>query len=49
MTLAVRDAMDSGLIPALHELREGIQATNNFVKELRAALEAISYRGEADT
>ncbi len=42
MTLAVRDALDSVLIPALLELREDIQATNNFVKELRAELEAIA-------
>ncbi len=32
---AVRDAMDSVLIPALRELREDIQATNKSVKELR--------------
>ncbi len=37
MTLAVRDAVDSVLIPALHELCEDI-----FVKELRAELEAIA-------
>ncbi len=42
MTLAVRDAMDSVLIPALRELCEDIQATNNFVKELRAEIEAIA-------
>ncbi len=42
MTLAVRDAVDSVLIPALRELREDIQATNNFVKELRAEIEAIA-------
>ncbi len=42
MTSAVRDAVDSVLIPALRELREDIQATNNFVKELRAELEAIA-------
>ncbi len=29
---AVRDAMDSVLIPALRELREDIQATNKSVK-----------------
>ncbi len=33
MTSAVRDAVDSVLIPALRELRADIQATNNFVKE----------------
>ncbi len=38
---AVRDAMDSVLIPALHELREDIQATNKSVKELREEFEAI--------
>ncbi len=32
---AVRDAMDSVLIPALRGLREDIQATNESVKELR--------------
>ncbi len=32
---AVRDAMDSMLIPALRELCEDIQATNKSVKELR--------------
>ncbi len=47
VTSAVRDAVDSVLIPALCELRADIQATNNSVKELRAELEA-SYRGEAD-
>ncbi len=40
VTSAVRDAVDSVLIPALRKLRENIQATNNFVKELRAELEA---------
>ncbi len=39
---AVRDAVDSVLIPALRELREDIQATNNSVKELREELEAIA-------
>ncbi len=39
---AVRDAMDSVLIPALHELREDIQATNKSVKELREEFEAIA-------
>ncbi len=39
---AVRDAVDSVLIPALHELREDIQATNKSVKELREELEAIA-------
>ncbi len=39
---AVRDAMDSVLIPALRELREDIQATNKSVKELREELEVIA-------
>ncbi len=38
---AVRDAMDSVLIPALRGLREDIQATNESVKELREEFEAI--------
>ncbi len=38
---AVRDAMDSVLIPALRELREDIQATNKSVKELREEFDAI--------
>ncbi len=38
---AVRDAMDSVLIPALRELREDIQATNKSVKVLREEFEAI--------
>ncbi len=38
---AVRDAMDSVLIPALRELREDIQVTNKSAKELREELEAI--------
>ncbi len=38
---AVRDAMNSVLIPALRELREDIQATNKSVKELREEFEAI--------
>ncbi len=38
---AVRDAMDSVLIPALRELREDILATNKSVKELREEFEAI--------
>ncbi len=38
---AVRDAMDSVLIPALRELRD-IQATNKSVKELREEFEAIA-------
>ncbi len=38
---AVRDAMDSVLIPALRELREDIQATNKSVKGLREEFEAI--------
>ncbi len=42
MTSAVRDAVDSVLIAALHELRADIQVTNNFVKELRAEHEAIA-------
>ncbi len=42
VTSAVRDAVDSVLIPALRELRADIQATNNFVKELRAELETIA-------
>ncbi len=42
VTLAVRDVVDSVLIPALRELRADIQATNNSVKELRAELEAIA-------
>ncbi len=39
---AVRDAVDSVLIPALRDLRADIQATNNSVKELRAELEALA-------
>ncbi len=39
---AVRDAMDSMLIPALRELCEDIQATNKSVKELREEFEAIA-------
>ncbi len=42
VTSAVRDAVDSVLIPALRELREDIQATNKSVKELRETLEAIA-------
>ncbi len=42
VTLAVRDAVDSMLIPALRELREDIQATNNSVKELREEFEAMA-------
>ncbi len=38
---AVRDVMDSMLIPALRELREDMQATNKSVKELREEFEAI--------
>ncbi len=38
---AVRDAMDSMLIPALRELREDIQVTDKSVKELREEFEAI--------
>ncbi len=39
VTSAVRDAVDSVLIPAL---REDIQATNNSVKELREEFEAMA-------
>ncbi len=39
---AVRDAMDSVLIPALRKLREDIQATNKSVKELSEEFEAIA-------
>ncbi len=39
---AVRDAIDSVLIPALRELREDIQATNKSVKVLREEFEAIA-------
>ncbi len=42
VNLAVRDAMDSVLIPALRELREDIQVTNKSVKELREEFEAIA-------
>ncbi len=42
MTSAVRDAVDSVLIPALCTLREDIQATNNSVKELREEFEAMA-------
>ncbi len=42
VTSAVRDAVDSVLIPVLRELRADIQATNNSVKELRTELEAIA-------
>ncbi len=38
---AVRDAMDSVLIPALPEMHEDIQVTNKSVKELRKELKAI--------
>ncbi len=38
---AVRDAMDSVLIPTFRGLREDIQATNKSVKELREEFEAI--------
>ncbi len=38
---AVRDAMDSVLIPALRELREDILATKKSVRELREEFEAI--------
>ncbi len=39
---AVRNAMDSVLIPELRKLREDIQATNKSVKELREEFEAIA-------
>ncbi len=39
---AVRDPVDSVLIPALRKLREDIQATNNSVKELREEFEAMA-------
>ncbi len=39
---AIRDAVDTVLIPVLRELRAEIQATNNSVKELRAELEALA-------
>ncbi len=39
---AVRDAVDSVLTPAFHELCADIQATNNSVKELRVELEALA-------
>ncbi len=42
VTLAVRDAMDSVLIPALRKQREDIKATNNSVKELREEFEAMA-------
>ncbi len=42
VTSAVRDAVDSVLIPALCKLREDIQATNNYVKELREEFEAMA-------
>ncbi len=42
MTSAVRDAVNSVLIPALRKLREDIQATNNSVKELREEFEAMA-------
>ncbi len=41
VTSAVRDAVDSVLIPALRELRADIQATDKSVKEIREELEAI--------
>ncbi len=44
VTSAVRDAVDSVLIPALRKLREDIQATNNSVKELRAYPAVIKLR-----
>ncbi len=42
VTSAVRDAVDSVLIPALRKLCEDIQATNNSVKELREEFEAMA-------
>ncbi len=42
MASAGRDAVDTVLIPVLHDLRAEIQATNNSVKELRAELEALA-------
>ncbi len=39
---AVRDAVDIVLIPVLCDLRAEIQATNNYVKELRAELGALA-------
>ncbi len=42
VTSAVRDAVDSVLIPALRKLREDIQTTNNSVKELREEFEAMA-------
>ncbi len=44
MNSAVRDAVDSVLIPALRELREDILATNKSVRELREEFEAIVPR-----
>ncbi len=41
VTSAIRDAVDSVLIPALRKLREDIQATNNSVGELREEFEAM--------
>ncbi len=42
VTSAVRDAVDSVLIPALRKLREDIPATNNSVGELREEFEVIA-------
>ncbi len=42
VTSAVRDAVDSVLIPALRELCVDVQATNDSVKELRVEFEAIA-------
>ncbi len=42
MASAVRDAVDSVLIPALRKLHEDIQANNKSIKELRKELEAIA-------
>ncbi len=41
VTSAVRDAVDTVLIPVLRDLRADIQATNNSVKELREELGAL--------
>ncbi len=46
VTSAVRDAVDSVLIPALRKLSEDIQATNNSVKELRKEFEAMAAAGK---
>ncbi len=48
VTSAVRDAVDSVLIPALRKLREDIQATNNSVKELREEAMAAAAKQTRD-